>query len=80
MKGLNINKYVFNSTDSIYDLFSISIHCGSAGYGHYYSYCQNSDGNWYKFDDQDVSKLDDKNLVTPHAYVLLYRRRDVDFD
>ena len=90
VKGLNINKYVFNSNNSIYDLFAVSIHTGSANYGHYTSYGLNTDGNWYKFDDQNVTMLWDKEkdqltpveqkVVTQYAYVLMYRRRDVDFD
>lgn len=80
VKGLNINKYVFNSQESIYDLYAVSVHTGHAQFGHYYSYCQNPDGNWYVFDDQDVNKIDEKKIVDANAYMLLYRRRDVDFD
>ena len=76
--------------DAGYDLFAVSIHTGSANYGHYTSYGLNTDGNWYKFDDQNVTMLWDKEkdqltpveqkVVTQYAYVLMYRRRDVDFD
>ncbi|XP_052243350.1 ubiquitin carboxyl-terminal hydrolase 47-like isoform X4 [Dreissena polymorpha] len=42
----------------VYELFSIMIHSGSAAGGHYYAYIKClTDGQWYSFNDQHVSKI-----------------------
>ncbi|KAK6187315.1 hypothetical protein SNE40_005373 [Patella caerulea] len=41
-----------------YDLFSVMIHSGSAAGGHYYAYIKSfEDGQWYSFNDQQVSRI-----------------------
>ncbi|KAI0224060.1 hypothetical protein LSAT2_024917 [Lamellibrachia satsuma] len=46
-----------------YELFSIMIHSGSAVGGHYYAYIKSfSDGQWYSFNDQHVTRLIEKHL------------------
>jgi len=40
-----------------YKLTGIVVHSGgSANSGHYYAFVQSSAGDWYRMDDQDVSK------------------------
>ncbi|KAK7500181.1 hypothetical protein BaRGS_00008728, partial [Batillaria attramentaria] len=42
----------------VYELFSIMIHSGSAAGGHYYAYIKSfKDGQWYSFNDQQVTKI-----------------------
>ncbi|MGH0167929.1 UNVERIFIED_CONTAM: hypothetical protein FKN15_077213 [Acipenser sinensis] len=42
----------------IYELFSVMVHSGSAAGGHYYACIKSfSDGQWYSFNDQHVSKI-----------------------
>ncbi|RUS84034.1 hypothetical protein EGW08_008212 [Elysia chlorotica] len=42
----------------VYELFSIMIHSGSAAGGHYYAYIKSfKDGQWFSFNDQQVSKI-----------------------
>lgn len=42
----------------VYELFSIMIHSGSAAGGHYYAYIKSfTDGQWYSFNDQQVTKI-----------------------
>uniref|UniRef100_A0A8C4QAX2 Ubiquitin carboxyl-terminal hydrolase 47 n=1 Tax=Eptatretus burgeri TaxID=7764 RepID=A0A8C4QAX2_EPTBU len=42
----------------VYELFSIMVHSGSAAGGHYYAYIKSfSDGQWFSFNDQHVSKV-----------------------
>jgi ubiquitin C-terminal hydrolase len=38
----------------LYDLYAVSNHMGSMGFGHYTAYVNNS-GKWYEMDDSDVS-------------------------
>nr|KAG5708873.1 hypothetical protein BaRGS_009282 [Batillaria attramentaria] len=45
----------------VYELFSIMIHSGSAAGGHYYAYIKSfKDGQWYSFNDQQVTKLQEQ--------------------
>ena len=57
-----------------YSLYSICNHMGSTDGGHYTAFCQNLDGNWYEYNDETVSKIDDSKLVSSNAYVLFYQR------
>ncbi|GCB64524.1 hypothetical protein scyTo_0011764 [Scyliorhinus torazame] len=42
----------------IYELFSVMVHSGSAAGGHYYACIKSfSDGQWYSFNDQHVSRI-----------------------
>lgn len=41
-----------------FELFSVMVHSGSAAGGHYYACIKSfSDGQWYSFNDQHVSKV-----------------------
>jgi len=61
----------------LYDLFAVSNHYGSLGFGHYTAYCKNSrTGKWYSFDDSSVSAEDPDNVCSTASYVLFYRRKD----
>ena len=59
---------------SVYDLFAVSQHYGSAGGGHYTATCKNGN-DWYNYDDSSVSKTSAKSVLTSAAYVLFYRRK-----
>ncbi|KAM7428691.1 Ubiquitin carboxyl-terminal hydrolase 47 [Porites harrisoni] len=46
-----------------YELFSIMIHSGSATGGHYYAYIKSfTNGQWYCFNDQSVSRVYDDDI------------------
>lgn len=67
-----------------YDLFAINNHTNfnnfgfnGLSFGHYYSYCKNYlDNKWYNFNDDDVSEIDEDNLVTNKAYILFYEGKE----
>ncbi len=50
------------------------------GGGHYTAYCRNPESRkWYHFNDSSVSSLAEASKVkTPAAYVLFYKRADMD--
>lgn len=80
LQSLDLTRYVLgpNAEVAIYDLYAVSNHYGSLGGGHYTAFAQNKDDkNWYKFDDSYVSKVEDSKVQSSSAYVLFYRRRDV---
>ena len=59
---------------SIYDLFAVSQHYGSNGFGHYTAVCKNGD-KWYNYDDSSVTETNPESALSPAAYVLFYRRQ-----
>ncbi|MCQ2816988.1 MAG: hypothetical protein MJ252_06960 [archaeon] len=62
-----------------YDLFAIANHYGSMGFGHYISYAKNNtDGKWYEFNDSSVSQIREDSLVSSSAYVLFYKKKNID--
>ena len=84
-----INNYI-KEGNNVYELFSIVIHSGSANGGHYYAYIKSfEDGDWYCFNDGNVSIVDKNNIKdifgekseninkyksTNTAYYLSYRK------
>ncbi|XP_054615345.1 ubiquitin carboxyl-terminal hydrolase 31 [Dunckerocampus dactyliophorus] len=65
-----------NPDDFLYDLYAVCNHHGSMHGGHYTAYCKNSvDGQWYCFDDSEVSPVGDDDVCQQTAYILFYQRR-----
>lgn len=84
LKGLDLTREVMyweDGEEPIYDCYAVSNHFGGLGGGHYTAYAQNDDGEWCYFDDSRVTTaVDAKEVVSASAYVLYYRRRDIDFE
>ncbi len=59
---------------SKYDLFAVSQHYGSTGFGHYTAVCKN-DGKWYSYNDSSCSETNESDVLSSAAYVLFYRRQ-----
>ena len=82
IRGLDMSKYVLENKDNYdmtYDLFAVAYHIGKVGYGHYYAICYNIiTKKWYKFEDSIVSEVKLNEIVNKDAYVLLYRRRNLE--
>ena len=64
-----------NKGKVIYELYSVSNHIGSMGFGHYTAYCKYGN-QWMEFDDQDVSKVNESDIVSSNSYVLFYKRKE----
>jgi hypothetical protein len=79
---LDLTPYVINNEENLpllYDLFAVSNHVGNMGFGHYFAFCKNPvSGQWYRLDDSTVTPLSQKDVVSQHAYVLFYRRRNLE--
>jgi len=75
--NLNMWKYCngYNNNKYIYDLYAISNHSGGTQGGHYWSYCKNKDGAWYNFNDEDVSPIEESELIDSNAYCLFYKKK-----
>uniref|UniRef100_A0A8C8FUH3 Ubiquitin carboxyl-terminal hydrolase 47 n=1 Tax=Oncorhynchus tshawytscha TaxID=74940 RepID=A0A8C8FUH3_ONCTS len=51
------------SSSLTFELFSVMVHSGSAAGGHYYACIKSfSDGQWYSFNDQHVSKITQEDI------------------
>ena len=59
---------------SKYDLFAVSQHYGSTGFGHYTAVCKN-DGKWFSYNDSSCSETNESEAQSSAAYVLFYRRQ-----
>ena len=59
---------------SKYDLFAVSQHYGSTGFGHYTAVCKNN-GQWFSYNDSSCSPTSECNALSSAAYVLFYRRQ-----
>ncbi|KAF2100362.1 UCH-domain-containing protein [Rhizodiscina lignyota] len=80
VEGLDLNKRVGlkdGDKDLVYDLIAVDNHYGGLGGGHYTAFAKNFfDGQWYEYNDSQVSKRNDPDVViTSAAYLLFYRRR-----
>ncbi|KAK6294582.1 hypothetical protein J4Q44_G00354120 [Coregonus suidteri] len=52
-----------NTSSLTFELFSVMVHSGSAAGGHYYACIKSfSDGQWYSFNDQHVSKITQEDI------------------
>lgn len=75
---LGLDEFIINPDvkGSKYELFAVANHMGGLSSGHYTANARcDVNGKWYTFDDSNVSKVrDSKNVVSPSAYVLFYRR------
>jgi len=84
IEGLDMTRYCINyeGKNTTYDLYAVANHIGGMGGGHYYAFCKNFDGIWYKFNDDEIrvwynpeEPIVERSIITPAAYCLFYRRR-----
>lgn len=85
-RGLDLSPYLSQSVGSgnaVYDLIGVVNHYGGIISGHYTAFarCPSVDDNqpdeigWRCMDDRFVRDVGEHSVVTPAAYLLLYRRR-----
>ena len=76
IQDLDLTDYVLGNNGNkkiLYNLIGVINHYGGAYYGHYTASCLNRN-KWYKFDDEIVSLMKEKNIISESAYVLFYQR------
>ncbi|KAK8947302.1 Ubiquitin carboxyl-terminal hydrolase 23 [Platanthera zijinensis] len=58
-----------------YTLYGVLVHAGwSTRSGHYFCYVRTSTGLWYSLDDNHVSQVSEKAVLSREAYMLFYVR------
>jgi hypothetical protein len=62
----------------LYDLYSIIVHHGTFGSGHYLAYLWSPDNaSWFEMNDSHTKPTTPDNIHRQSAYMLFYLRRDV---
>eukprot|EP01026_Neomeris_dumetosa_P018798 TRINITY_DN1741_c0_g2_i4.p1 TRINITY_DN1741_c0_g2~~TRINITY_DN1741_c0_g2_i4.p1 ORF type:complete len:934 (-),score=143.44 TRINITY_DN1741_c0_g2_i4:362-2860(-) len=51
------------SVNNVYLLHSVLVHSGSLHTGHYFAYIRPDGNNWFKFDDEKVTKVEEKQAI-----------------
>ncbi|KAL6641505.1 hypothetical protein ACP70R_019686 [Stipagrostis hirtigluma subsp. patula] len=71
---LDMNPFMSSSDDTPekYDLYGVVQHFGSVMGGHYKCYIRSSQADWYKFDDDKVSRASEAEVLGITAYLLFY--------
>lgn len=71
---LDVTPYTTNpgGRPLLYELYGVICHQGSLDTGHYTCMMKHSSGAWYHFNDDMVTKVSPKNVVSLNAYLLFY--------
>jgi ubiquitin carboxyl-terminal hydrolase 8 len=67
--------YGYKKHSYVYDLYGACYHSGGVLGGHYTSSVKNANGQWYLFNDTDVKKLNENDVITNNIYCLFYRKK-----
>ena len=75
INNLDMGEYMIgpDKSHSKYNLFAVSQHYGSTGFGHYTAVCKNFD-KWYSYNDSSIHPCNENECRSSAAYVLFYRR------
>ena len=76
LNNLDFSKYMsgYNRKSYKYSVYGVVNHTGGTGGGHYYAYVKHLDNQWYCFNDQSVSVIEEKNVCSPNAYCLFLKK------
>ncbi|KAF4038407.1 Ubiquitin carboxyl-terminal hydrolase domain-containing protein [Phytophthora infestans] len=87
LEGLDMSPYCLEKSDDkdhlSYDLFAVSNHYGSMGFGHYTAFAKSwkDEGEmypgWYSFDDSLVAPAMPNQVKSNAAYILFYKRKNL---
>jgi|TARA_Y100000389_G_scaffold197184_1_gene231276 ubiquitin C-terminal hydrolase len=77
LDNLDLSEYVegYNKSSYIYELYGICNHSGGVLGGHYTATVRVYSGDWYLFNDTNVSKVDFKGENNTAGYCLFYRKK-----
>lgn len=75
-ESLNLSRYVAGYMPSQYQykLYGVCNHIGGLQGGHYTAFVRNADNKWYHFNDRSITQVKSKQVITPKAYALWFRK------
>ena len=78
LNNLNLSKYVkgYNASKYVYDLYGVCNHVGNLNAGHYTTFIKTLKNDWIHFNDDNISKIRESNIITPMSYCLFYRKKN----
>ena len=76
---LDLKKFVSplkcDNNKYMYSLYAVNYHIGTMQSGHYWSCCKDITDTWYKYDDDNVERINDRtHVIRDSAYILFYQR------
>ncbi|GAB2209343.1 hypothetical protein Drorol1_Dr00026554 [Drosera rotundifolia] len=63
------------NTETKYELYAFLVHIGTIRGGHYLSFIRSGPDSWFKFDDEDVSTIQEADALAQDAYMLFYTKK-----
>ena len=77
LDNLDLSKYVYGYDKhcSKYELYGVCNHSGGTSGGHYTAHVKIKSGDWYLFNDTNVSKVNFDGLNNTSGYCLFYRKK-----
>lgn len=82
LRDLDMNPFVFSENpqrEYVYDLVGVCCHSGQTDRGHYYTFCrdkeENGDVSWWKYSDESVLRVEEAEVITMRACMLLYEQK-----
>jgi len=75
LEKLDLSEYVYGYSKNkyVYDLYAVCNHSGSTDNGHYTAFIRRNE-DWYFYNDTQVCKIEEQQVVTQYAYCLFYSR------
>jgi ubiquitin carboxyl-terminal hydrolase 8 len=78
LENMDMSGYVegYKRDSYVYDLFGVANHYGGTQGGHYTAFVKNANGQWYLYNDSQVTLVrEPAAIITPHAYCFFYRKK-----
>jgi ubiquitin C-terminal hydrolase len=77
LDNLNLSEFVegYDKSNYVYELYGVCNHSGGTLGGHYTASIKVKTGDWYLFNDTNVSKIDFDGKNNTSGYCLFYRKK-----
>jgi ubiquitin carboxyl-terminal hydrolase 4/11/15 len=77
---LDLSQFALNPAEKSkakYDLIAVSNHMDFLGFRHYTTHAKNvHDNKWHTFNDSSVSEVNEANVISKAAYILIYQQKE----
>lgn len=79
--NINLKSYIYNlkikywNDNYEYELYNVTNHIGTVSSGHYYAYNRSNNDEWYKCDDETITKVNKEEVSNCNGYILWYKKK-----